>query len=317
MEKRKKISITGSCYNESGNIREVYDRCMAELKKFPAYDYEFVMADNCSTDDTREKLRQLAAEDKNFKVIFNANNFGPINSGMNSFCAATGDAVIPIATDLQDPHELISQFIAKYEEGYDIVCGIKAASKENCIVFFLRKLYYKILARIAAAPLLENFTGYGLYSKRAVEAVKSFNDFSYFRGIVAEIGFPRAEISFEQPLRKFGKSSYNIFKYYDYAMTGFVNYSKLPLRLAVFCGTTLALICLLIAAGYLIAKLLWWDTFSLGIAPLVIGIFFLAAIQLLFIGVLGEYIGAIWTQVKNRPLVIEEERINFDSQEQK
>ena len=312
MEKRKKISIAGTCYNESGNIRELYDRCMAELKKFPAYDYEFVMADNCSTDDTREKLRQLANEDKNFKVIFNANNFGPINSGMNAFCAATGDVVIQIAADLQDPPELISQFIAKYEEGFDIVCAIKVASKENPVMFAMRKIYYNLLNKLSNTPLLQNFTGYGLYSRRVVDAVKSYNDFSYFRGVIAEVGFKRAEIPFEQPLRKYGKSSYNIFAYYDYAMTGFVNYTKLPLRMAVFCGTFLAIICLLVASGYFVAKLIWWETFSLGIAPLVIGIFFLAAMQLLFIGVLGEYIGAIWTQVKNKPLVIEEERINFD-----
>ena len=312
MEKRKKISIAGSCYNESGNIRELYDRCMAELKKFPQYDYEFIMADNCSTDDTRDKLRAIAAEDPNFKVIFNANNFGPINSGMNAFCTATGDVVIQIASDLQDPPEMISQFLEKYEAGYDIVCAIKESSQENPLTFFLRKTYYKLLSSLSSAPLIQNFTGYGLFSRRVVNAVKSFNDFSYFRGVLAEVGFKRIDIPFEQPLRKYGKSSYNIFKYYDYAMTGFVNYTKLPLRLSVFCGMLLAIMCLLVAAGYFIAKLLWWDTFSLGIAPLVIGIFFLGAVQLFFIGIIGEYIGAIWTQVKNRPLVIEEERINFD-----
>ena len=312
MEKRKKISIAGTCYNESGNIRELYDRCMAELKKFPQYDYEFIMADNCSTDDTREKLRALAAEDRNFKVIFNANNFGPINSGMNAFCTATGDVVIQIASDLQDPPEMISQFLEKYEAGYDIVCAIKESSQENPLTFFLRKTYYKLLSSLSSAPLIQNFTGYGLFSRRVVNAVKSFNDFSYFRGVLAEVGFKRIDIPFEQPLRKYGKSSYNIFKYYDYAMTGFVNYTKLPLRLSVFCGMFLAIMCLLVAAGYFIAKLLWWDTFSLGIAPLVIGIFFLGAVQLFFIGIIGEYIGAIWTQVKKRPLVIEEERINFD-----
>ena len=312
MEKRKKISIAGSCYNESGNIRELYDRCMAELKKFPQYDYEFIMADNCSTDDTRDKLRAIAAEDPNFKVIFNANNFGPINSGMNAFCTATGDVVIQIASDLQDPPEMISQFLEKYEAGYDIVCAIKESSQENPLTFFLRKTYYKLLSSLSSAPLIQNFTGYGLFSRRVVNAVKSFNDFSYFRGVLAEVGFKRIDIPFEQPLRKYGKSSYNIFKYYDYAMTGFVNYTKLPLRLSVFCGMFLAIMCLLVAAGYFIAKLLWWDTFSLGIAPLVIGIFFLGAVQLIFIGIIGEYIGAIWTQVKNRPLVIEEERINFD-----
>ena len=194
---RKKISIAGTCFNESGNIRELYNRCMAELRKFPQYDYEFVIADNCSHDDTREKLRQLAAEDKNFKVIFNANNFGPINSGMNAFCAASGDVVIQIAADLQDPPELISEFLKKYEEGFDIVCAIKVSSRENKLVFALRKLYYKVLAQLASTPLLQNFTGYGLYSRRVVDAVKSYNDFSYFRGVIAEVGFKRAEIPFE------------------------------------------------------------------------------------------------------------------------
>ena len=204
------------------------------------------------------------------------------------------------------------EFLEKYEEGYDVVCAIKVSSKENPVVFALREAYYKILAQLSSAPLIQNFTGYGLYSRRVVDAVKSFNDFSYFRGVLAEVGFKRIDIPFEQPLRKYGKSSYNIFRYYDYAMTGFVNYTKLPLRLSVFCGTFLAIACLLVAAGYFVAKLIWWNTFSLGIAPLVIGIFFLGAVQLLFIGMIGEYIGAIWTQVKKRPLVIEEERINFD-----
>ena len=201
--------------------------------------------------------------------------------------------------------------LKKFEEGYDVVCAVKRSSRENPLVFAFRKIYYRLLARLSDVPLLKDFTGYGLYSRRVVEAVKSYNDFSYFRGVVAEVGFKRTEIPFEQPQRKYGKSSYNIFRYYDYAMTGFVNYSKFPLRLAVFCGVSLAVLCLLVAAGYFVAKLLWWDTFSLGIAPLVIGIFFLGGIQLLFIGVLGEYIGAVWTQVKHRPLVVEEERINF------
>jgi glycosyltransferase involved in cell wall biosynthesis len=312
MEKRKKISICGSCYNESGNIRELYERCMAELKKFPDYDYEFVIADNASTDDRREKLRELAKEDENFKVIMNANNFGPINSGMNAFCASSGDAVIPIATDLQDPPELISKFLEKYENGYDLVCAIKSSSRENPVIFALRRLYYYLVARLSSTPLLQNFTGYGLYSRKVVDAIKSYGDLSYFRGIVAEVGFKRADIDFDQPLRKHGKSSYNIFKYYDYAMTGFVNYTKLPLRLAVFSGFFIAFLSILVALGYLIYKCCNWNSFQVGMAPLVIGLFFFSAVQLIFIGILGEYIGAIYTQVKNKPLVIEEERINFD-----
>ncbi len=313
MEKQKKISISTSCYNEAGNIRELYERIRAVFEKHPEYDWEIVIADNLSCDGTRELLREIASEDKRFKVILNANNFGHIRSPTNALLHTTGDAVISMCSDLQDPPELIHDFLQKWEEGYQVVCGVKPESKENPLMFAVRRFYYWLLSRFSETEQVRNFTGYGLYDRKFVEAFRKFHDpYPYFRGMIGEIGFRRTEIPFVQEMRKHGKTKNNFFTLYDMAMTGFVNHTKLPLRLAVFCGFVLAFLSLLTAFGYLVYKLLYWDTFQLGLAPLVIGLFFFSAVQLIFIGILGEYIGAIWTQVKNKPLAIEEEKINFD-----
>lgn len=313
MEKRKKISVCSSAYNEEANIRDFYDRVQEQLKKFPQYDYEFIIADNCSTDRTREILRKIAAQDKNFKCIFNANNFGPYRSAYNTFRNCSGDAMIHLCSDLQDPPEYIGDFIRKWEEGYNLVCGIKKNYSGSWGMTAVRKCYYRLLRKVSDVDLIQDFHGFGLYDRKMLEAMKLYHDAEpYARGIVSEIGLKRCEIPYTQAERKGGKSSYNLFRYYDFAMVGFVNYSKLPLRLAIFCGFFIALVSLLVALGYFIYKLVNWNSFQLGLAPLVIGLFFFSAVQLIFIGILGEYIGAIWTQVKNKPLVIEEERINFD-----
>ena len=313
MEKRKKISISTNCFNEVDNIRELYNRIRAVFALHPEYDWEIVIADNCSVDGTRELLREIAAEDKRFKVILNSNNFGHIRSPMNALFHTTGDAVVIMCSDLQDPPELIHEFLQKWQEGYKVVCGVKPASKENPLMFAVRRFYYWLLSRFSETEQVRNFTGYGLYDRQFVEAFKLFHDpYPYFRGMIGEIGFRRIEIPFVQETRKHGKTKNDFFTLYDMAMTGFVNHTKLPLRLAVFVGFFIAGLCLLTAGGYLIYKLCYWDTFQLGMAPLVIGVFFLSAVQLIFIGIIGEYIGAIWTQVKNKPLAIEEEKINFD-----
>ncbi len=312
----EKISITSACFNEEDNLQEFYDRIIKVLSGFPQYSYEIIMADNCSTDRSRDILRQIAKTDNNFKVILNANNFGPIRSGYNAFLQATGDAVVIMSSDLQDPPELIADLIKKWSEGYQVVAAIKSKSRDGSLMFWIRRFYYWLLSKLSDTDhIIQNFTGFGLYDRKFMNALKLYKDpIPYFRGFISEIGFRRAEIEFMQPPRKHGVSKHNFFTLYDYAMNGFVNHSKLPLRLATFSGFCLAGISMLVAMGYFVYKILRWDTFSLGMAPLVIGLFFFSAVQLIFIGIVGEYVGAILTQVKNHPLVIEDEKINFDDQ---
>jgi glycosyltransferase involved in cell wall biosynthesis len=312
---KKKISIVTGCYNEAGNLQEFYDRIISVLKKFDKYDYEFVVADNRSTDGSRDVLRDIASKDKNFKVILNSNNFGHIRSPFNAFIHGTGDAVVVLVSDLQEPPELIEEFIKRWEEGYEVVIASKKKSKCNPIMNLVRMFYYWLLAKFSDSDhIIQNFTGFGLYDRKFMDALKLYKDpYPYFRGLVSEIGFKQIEIEYIQEQRKHGKTKNNFFTLYDMAMTGFVNHSKMPLRLAVFCGFCLSGLSLMVALGYLIYKLIYWETFSLGLAPLVIGLFFFSAVQLIFIGIIGEYIGAIYTQVKNKPLAIEDEKINFDA----
>ncbi|NLI75710.1 MAG: glycosyltransferase family 2 protein [Candidatus Riflebacteria bacterium] len=314
---RKLISIVSGCYNEEDNLQEFYDRVIGTLSRFPHYSYEIIMADNCSTDGSRDILRRLAAQDPNFKVIMNANNFGPIRSGYHAFLQASGDAVVLMSSDLQDPPELIADFLGKWEQSFPVVVASKNSSGENSLVFFLRSLYYRLLTVFSKSEgIIQNFTGFGLYDRKFMNALKRFPDPNpYFRGLVSEIGFRRAVIHFDQPPRKHGQSKHDLFTYYDFAMSGFVNHSILPLRLATFSGFCLAGLSLVVAVIYLVYKLLYWNTFTLGLAPLVVGLFFFSAVQLIFIGIIGEYVGAILTQVKMHPLVIEEEKINFADKE--
>jgi glycosyltransferase involved in cell wall biosynthesis len=312
--KKKKISIVSGCYNEEGNLREFYDTIIKVMNQLSQYSYEIIIADNCSTDGSRDILRRIASQDKNFKVIFNANNFGPIRSGYNALLQASGDAVILLSSDLQDPPELIVDLVRKWEEGYRVVVAIKSHSKENPLIFRFRRFYYWLLSKCSDTDhIIQNFTGFGLYDRKFMDALKRYHDpIPYFRGFVSEIGFRRAKIEYVHKRRKHGGSKHNFFTLYDVAMTGFVNHSKLPLRLATFFGFCLALLSLFVAAGYFVYKLLFWQAFNLGLAPLVIGLFFFFSVQLIFIGIIGEYVGAILTQVKNHPLAIEDEKINFD-----
>ncbi|MFZ2654180.1 MAG: glycosyltransferase family 2 protein [Victivallales bacterium] len=311
--KKKIISISSSCYNEEGNLPEWYERLVKIFKQFPQYDYEIIIADNCSTDGTREILRRIASNDKNFKVILNSNNFGPICSTYNAMLQTTGDAVISMASDLQDPPEVIPELISKWESGFQVVVAVKPKSRENLPMSLVRKFYYLLLSYISDSNIIiRNFTGFGLYNRKFMDALKRYPDaYPYFRGLVGEIGFKRAEIEYIQDKRKHGISKINFLELYGVAMTGFVNHSKLPLRLATFSGFCLSVVSLMIALAYFIYKLLYWDTFTLGLAPLVIGLFFFSAMQLIFIGIIGEYVGAILTQVKNHPLAIEDEKLNF------
>ena len=314
MIERKLISITGGCYNEVGNLEELYHRCIKVVEQFPQYDFEFIFSDNCSSDGTRELIRKLAAEDCRVKAIFNSNNFGHIRSPHYGMLQAKGDAVINLCTDLQDPPELIADMLLEWEKGSKVVIAVRKKSQNNVVMEAVRQGYYSLLEKVSGEKqVIRGFTGFGLYDRQFMDALKKYHDpYPYFRGLVSEIGFKRTEVPFVQEKRKHGKTKNNFFTLYDMAMTGFVNHTKLPLRLAVFSGFFIAFLSMLAALGYLIYKCCNWNSFQVGMAPLVIGLFFLSAIQLIFIGILGEYIGAIYTQVKNKPLVIEEERINFD-----
>ena len=309
----KRISLVAGCFNEEGNLQEFYDRIVAVFKGLSGYCYEIIVADNCSTDGSREILRRLAAGDEDFKVIFNANNFGQVRSPFNALLQATGDAVVAMCSDLQTPPEMIPEFIRRWEEGSDVVVAVKKNSHESLPMKLVRKTYYRLLSQMSdSSEMIHDFTGFGLYDRRFMEALKQYHDpYPYFRGLVSEIGFRRSVVEFVQEKRKHGQTKNTFFTLYDVAMTGFVNHSRLPLRLAAFFGFCLAGLSLLVALVYLVYKLMFWSTFSLGLAPLVIGVFLFAAVQLIFIGIIGEYVGAILTQVKNQPLVIEEERLNF------
>lgn len=315
MFQKKKISIVSSCYNEELNLDELYQRVKAQMDKYEGkYDYEQILLDNCSTDGTAQKLRELAKKDKHVKIIFNSRNFEHIRSQFHGIISAQGDAVIYLVSDLQDPPELISEFIEKWEEGYKIVLGVKNCSKENPLMFLARKLFYSFIKKIAddKTELVKNFTGFGLYDKQVVKIFKETNDpYPYFRGLVAEVGFEKCLVPFVQPVRTRGKTTCTFYTLYDYAITGIIKHSKVPLRLMTFIGFVLSIFSMIFAIAYLIYKLLFWDNFEMGMAPVVIGLFFFSSVQLFSMGILGEYIGAIYTRVNKRPLVVEKERINF------
>jgi polyisoprenyl-phosphate glycosyltransferase len=307
----KTISIVTPCFNEEENVQELYDRIKNVMAGFD-YNYEHIFIDNASTDRTIELLRELGAQDKHVKVIVNTRNFGHIRSPYYGLLQAQGNAVIILASDLQDPPERISDFIQKWEEGYKIVIGVKTQSQEAGLLYFLRTMFYRVLRKLSDVELIEHFTGFGLYDQQVIEILRSLNDpYPYFRGLIAEIGFPIAHIDFIQPRRKRGITKNNFYTLYDMAMLGLTGYTKIPLRLATMIGFLTAGISFLVGLTYLIYKLIFWANFSVGLAPEVIGLFFLGSVQLIFLGILGEYIGAIYTQVQHRPLVIEKERINF------
>lgn len=305
------------CYNEEGNVANLAKVVAGIFAGLPQYTYEHVFIDNYSTDNTVKILRELAAADPNVKVILNARNFGHIRSPFYGMLTVKGDAVISIVSDFQDPPEMITQFLQKWEEGYKIVIGVKKRSRENPLMFAVRKVFYNLLAKMSDSgeSPVKNFTGFGLYDQKFMSVLRTLDDpYPYFRGMITELGFERCEIEYTQPQRAAGKTKNNFFTLYDMAMLGFTNHSKLPLRLAAFFGFFSAIVSLMVAIAYFIYKLVYWDWFQVGQAPLVIGVFFFASVQLFFIGIIGEYIGAIHTQVRKRPLVIERERINFDKE---
>lgn len=308
----KKISIVVPCYNEEENVEPISEAIISEINKLQNYTYELIFIDNCSTDKTREKLIQLCDKNKNIKAIFNAKNFGQFNSPYYGLLQTTGDCTMLICADFQDPVDMIPKFIQEWENGYKIVIGVKNKSKENRIMYFLRSCYYKLIKKISDTEQIEHFTGFGLYDKDFIEVLRKLDDPTPFlRGIVAELGFKRKEIPYEQQKRRAGKTHNNFYKLYDAAMLSFTSYTKIGLRLATFLGIFVGIISFIIGIVYFILKLIYWDRFAAGMVPVLIGMFFLGALQLFFIGFLGEYILSINTRVMKRPLVVEEKRINF------
>ncbi|MBR6034093.1 MAG: glycosyltransferase family 2 protein [Clostridia bacterium] len=311
----KKISILIPCYNEEANVREIAEAVRKEIEtNLSEYDYELVFIDNNSTDKTRDYIREMCNNNKKIKAIFNSRNFGQFNSPYYGLLQTTGDCTILLCADFQDPVEMITKFVKEWENGYKIVIGIKNKSKESKIMYFLRSIYYKVIKKLSDVEQIEHFTGFGLYDKDFINVLRNLNEHTPFlRGIVAELGFKRKEIMYEQAKRKAGKTHNNFYKLYDAAMLSFTSYTKMGLRLATFSGIIISIICFIIGMVYLVLKLIYWDRFSAGMAPILIGMFFLGALQIFFIGFLGEYILAINSRTMNRPLVVEEERINFDS----
>lgn len=310
---RKLISIVAPCYNEEDNIEELYRRVKTVMQTLSTYDYELICIDNCSTDGTVVKLKEIAVRDKRLKIIVNARNFGHIRSPYHAILQSRGDACVLIASDLQDPPEMIPEFVRKWEAGFKTVLAVKPESDEHSLMFALRKAYYRLVASISEVELIPNATGAGLFDKKVIEVLRSIKDpYPYFRGLLCEIGFPIATVPFRQPRRQRGVTKNNFYTLYDIGMLGITNHSKVPLRLMAIGGFILSLFSLLLAGMFLVAKLLLWNSFQLGLAPILIGVFFFGGIQALFIGFVGEYIGSIHTQVRNMPLVVEMERINFD-----
>ena len=308
----KTLSIVTPCYNEEGNVAELIRRVREVMARLPAYAYEHIFIDNASTDQTLAMLRQFAAEDRRIKIIVNARNFGHIRSPYYALLQAAGDAVISLVADLQDPPELLLDFVREWEAGHKVVVGIKTRSRESWWMYRLRGLYYKMIKRLADVELLEQFTGFGLYDRQIMDVLRSLREpYPYFRGLISDVGYNIKRVEYTQPGRLHGKTKNDLLTLFDMALLGFTSYSKIPLRLATLVGFVTAGLSLGVGLGYLIAKLLFWNTFTAGVAPVMIGIFFLGSVQLIFMGIVGEYVGAVFTYVQNRPLVIEKERINF------
>jgi glycosyltransferase involved in cell wall biosynthesis len=309
----KLISVISPCYNEEGNVEVLTDRVRELFAEMPQYRYEHIIIDNHSSDATVDILRGIAASDPNVKVIVNARNFGHLRSPQHALLEAQGDAVVVLLSDLQDPPELVVEFLREWEAGYPIVVAVKSTSDESGLMYKIRSIYYKTIARLTDVKVLEHFTGFGLYDRKVVDILRNdFHDpYPYFRGQIAEIGLPHKIIHYHQLRRTRGITKNNFYSLYDIAILGITNLSKVPLRLVVFVGFIFAGLSLLAGFAYLIAKLIFWNSFNLGLAPTMVGLFFLGSIQLISLGVIGEYVGSIHTIVQNRPLVTEKERINF------
>lgn len=310
-----KISVMIPCYNEEENVREIADAVISEIEeKLPKYEYELLFIDNDSQDRTREYLRKMCNDNKNIKAIFNAKNFGQFNSPYYGLCQTTGDCTIAMCCDFQDPVEMIPKLVKEWENGYKIVCAIKTSSKENKFIRFLRTSYYKLIKKLSDVDQIEHFTGFGLYDKEFIEVLRNLDDSTPFlRGIVAELGYKRKDIEYEQQERKAGKTHNNFYTLYDAAMLSFTSYTKAGLRAATIIGVLMSAISMVIAVVYLIMKLIYWDRFVAGMTPVLLCVCVLGSVQLFFIGFLGEYVLSINKRMMKRPLVIEEERINFEN----
>lgn len=313
MNNKKTISVMIPCYNEEENVRPIYEAIKGQLSaNCPAYNYEILFIDNKSQDRTREIIREICEEDTNVRTIFNVKNFGQFNSPYHALLQTTGDCTICMCADFQDPPELIPKFVSAWEDGYKIVIGRKTRSRENPFVYWLRGIYYKLIKKMSSAEMIEQFTGFGLYDKSFVKTLRELKDPTPFiRGIVAELGPERWEIEYEQPQRRAGKTHNNWYTLYDAAMLSFTSYTKAGLRIATFFGFIVSGISFLLGLFYLVMKLMFWYSFTAGYAPTMIVVFFMGGVQLAFMGFLGEYVMAINARVMNRPLVVEEERINF------
>lgn len=316
----KKISVMIPCYNEVENVELMSKTVINVMEEaLPNYDYEILFIDNCSTDGTRDVIERICSDNKKIKAIFNVTNFGQFNSPFHGLCQTTGDCTISLCCDFQDPVELIPTFVREWEKGHKIVSGIKTSSKENPFIYFLRTCYYKMIRNMSDVRMIEHFTGFGLYDKTFISLLRELDDpIPFIRGIVAEYGagFNMVEVQYEQAKRRAGKTHNNFYTLYDAAMLSFTSYTKVGLRLATFLGFVASGVSLLISFVYLVMKLIHWYSFDAGNVPMMVGIFFLGSLQLFFIGLLGEYILNINTRIINRPIVVEERRINFDSDAQ-
>ncbi|MCR5793450.1 MAG: glycosyltransferase family 2 protein [Lachnospiraceae bacterium] len=312
----KKISVMIPCYNEEENVVPISEAVVNTLEnELSEYDYELLFIDNCSEDKTRDLLRMICKKNPKIRAIFNAKNFGQFNSPFHGMCQTTGDCTISMCADFQDPVEMIPVFVREWEKGYKIVSGIKASSKENKIMRFLRTCYYKLIKKMSSVEQIEHFTGFGLYDKSFIQVLRDLDDPTPFlRGIVAELGYRRKDVPYEQPKRRAGKTHNNWYSLYDAAMLSFTSYTKVGLRIATIAGFLFSVISMLCALGYLVLKLIYWNRFPAGTTPILLGVFVFGSVQLFFIGLLGEYIMNINTRVMKRPLVVEEERINFEDQ---
>lgn len=312
MGDKKKVSVLIPCYNEAENIQAMAQAVTEQMQALPQYEYEILFIDNKSKDGTRDILRMICSEDKHVKAILNCKNFGQFNSPYYGMLQTNGDCVISMCCDFQDPVEMIPQFLSEWEQGYKIVCGVKKTSKENRFIRFLRTCYYKMIRKMSDVEQIEHFTGFGLYDRSFIEVLRTLDDpIPFLRGIVAELGPERKEIPYEQQLRRAGKTHNNFFSLYDAAMLSITSYTKVGLRLATFMGAILSGLSLIAGFIYLMIKLFWWDWFPAGNIPILMAVLIFGSVQLFFTGLLGEYILNINTRVIHRPLVIEEERLNF------
>jgi len=310
---KRLLSVVTSCYNEEENVRALAEAVRNVMAKHPQYRYEHIFIDNASRDGTRRILREMCAADPNVKAIFNARNFGAVRSGIHVLLQARGDAVLALACDFQDPPELLNEFITRWEQGSKIVLGVKTSAEERSVFYAIRGWYYRLLGKISDAPPVVQSTGFGMYDRVVIEHLRRIADpYPFFRGLLSEIGYEPTLVPFHQPQRKRGMSSQNFYSLYDQAFLGITSHSKVPLRLATMLGFVLGVLSVLVGLGYLMAKLMLWDSFSLGVAPILVGFFFLTSVQLFFIGIVGEYVGVIWTHVRDVPHIFELERINFE-----